>query len=54
MRDFLTGLLEFTRKAKQAGQTRDVFIKTTAAVPGFDDYGPLVERVTTAAWDELQ
>ena len=54
MGNFLTALLDFTRKARQVGQTREVFIKTTTAVPGFDDYGPLVERVTTAAWDELQ
>jgi glyoxylase-like metal-dependent hydrolase (beta-lactamase superfamily II) len=54
MRDYLTALLEFTRKAKTGGQTRETFIKTTTPVPGFTDYGPLVERVTTAAWDELQ
>jgi glyoxylase-like metal-dependent hydrolase (beta-lactamase superfamily II) len=54
MRDYLAALLDFTRKAKAGGQTREVFIKTTTPVPGFTDYGPLVERVTTAAWDELQ
>ena len=54
MRNFLTALLDFTRKAKQGGQTREAFVKVTTPVPGFDDYGPLVERVTTAAWDELQ
>ena len=54
MRDFLTALLDFTRKAKTSGQARDAFVKTTAPVPGFTEFGPLVERVTTAAWDELQ
>jgi cyclase len=53
-RDYLTALLDFTRKAKQGGQTRDAFIKTTTPLPGFADHGPLVERTTGAAWDELQ
>jgi cyclase len=52
-RDFLTALLDVTRKAKTAGQTREAFLKTTMPVPGFTDFGPLVERVTGAAWDEL-
>jgi cyclase len=52
-RDYFTALLDFTRKAKQAGQTREAFIKTTAPLPNFPDHGPLIERVTTAAWDEL-
>ena len=54
MRDYLTALLDFTRKAKAGGQTREAFIKTVTPLPGFTDYGPLVERVTGAAWDELQ
>ena len=54
MRDYLTALLDFTRKAKAGGQTREAFIKIVTPVPGFTDYGPLVERVTGAAWDELQ
>ena len=54
MRDYLTALLDFTRKAKQGGQTRDAFIKTTTPVPGFPDHGPLLERVTGAAFDEVQ
>jgi hypothetical protein len=53
MRDYLTALLDFTRKAKAGGQTRETFITTTTPVPGFTDYGPLLERVTGAAWDEL-
>jgi hypothetical protein len=51
--NFLTALLDFTKKAKAGGQTREAFLKTTTPVPGFTDFGPLVERVTTAAWDEL-
>jgi cyclase len=53
-RDYFTALLEFTRKAKQGGQTRETFIKTATALPRFDDHGPLIELVTSAAWDELQ
>jgi glyoxylase-like metal-dependent hydrolase (beta-lactamase superfamily II) len=53
-RDYFTALLDFTRKAKQAGQTREAFIKTATPLPGFADHGPLVERTTGAAWDELQ
>jgi glyoxylase-like metal-dependent hydrolase (beta-lactamase superfamily II) len=53
-RNFLTALLDVTRKAKAGGQTREAFLKTTTPVPGFTEFGPLVERVTTAAWDELQ
>jgi glyoxylase-like metal-dependent hydrolase (beta-lactamase superfamily II) len=52
--NFLTALLDFTRKAKTGGQARDAFLKTTTPVPGFTDFGPLLERVTSAAWDELQ
>ena len=52
-RDYFTALLEFTRKAKQGGQTRETFIKTSAPLPGFADHGPLIELVTGAAWDEL-
>jgi glyoxylase-like metal-dependent hydrolase (beta-lactamase superfamily II) len=52
-RDYFTALLDFTRKAKQAGQTRETFIKTATPLPGFDDHGPLIERATGAAWDEL-
>jgi cyclase len=53
-RDYFTALLEFTRKAKQAGQTREAFIKTAIPLPGFDDHGPLLDVATGAAWDELQ
>jgi len=52
-RDYFTALLAFTRKAKQAGQARDTFIKTATPLPGFEDHGPLIELVTSAAWDEL-
>jgi cyclase len=53
-RDYFTALLDFTRKAKQSGQTRETFIKTATALPGFDDHGPLIGRATGAAWDEVQ
>jgi cyclase len=51
-RDYFTALLEFTKKEKAAGKTRDEFIKTATPLTGFPDHGPLIERVTTAAWDE--
>ena len=38
LRDYLTALLDVTRKAKAGGQTREAFIKTTTPVPGFTDY----------------
>ncbi len=53
MRDYLGALLEFVRGEMKAGKTRDVIIKITDPLKGFPDHGPLIERVLTAAYDEL-
>jgi glyoxylase-like metal-dependent hydrolase (beta-lactamase superfamily II) len=52
-RDYLSALIDFTRVQMKAGRTRDEFIKTSTSLEGFPDHGPLIERVMTAAWDEL-
>jgi glyoxylase-like metal-dependent hydrolase (beta-lactamase superfamily II) len=52
-RDYFTALLELVRAEAKDGRTRDEFIKTSAPLKGFPDHGPLIERVTTAAWDEI-
>jgi glyoxylase-like metal-dependent hydrolase (beta-lactamase superfamily II) len=53
MRDYLTALLDFVRARVKAGQPREAIIKLTDPLPGFPDHGPLIERVLTAAYDEL-
>jgi len=53
MRDYLTALLEFVRGEMKAGKPRDVVVKITDPLKGFPDHGPLVERVLSAAWEEL-
>jgi cyclase len=53
MRDYLTALLGFVRGEMNAGKSRDVIIKLTDPLKGFPDHGPLVERVLSAAYDEL-
>lgn len=53
MRDYLTALLDFVRGEMKAGKSRDVIIKITDPLKGFADHGPLIERVLTAAYDEL-
>ncbi len=52
-RDYLGALLEFVRGEIKAGRPRDVVIKITDPLKGFPDHGPLIERVLTAAYDEL-
>lgn len=52
-RDYLSALLDLVRKEKAAGRSREEFVKTSAPLAGFPDHGPLIERVTSAAWDEL-
>jgi cyclase len=53
MRDYLTALLEFVRGEIKGGKTRDVIVKITDPLKGFPDHGPLVERVLSAAYEEL-
>jgi glyoxylase-like metal-dependent hydrolase (beta-lactamase superfamily II) len=53
MRDYLTALLDLVRGEMKTGKPRDVIIKITDPLKGFPDHGPLIERVLTAAYDEL-
>jgi glyoxylase-like metal-dependent hydrolase (beta-lactamase superfamily II) len=53
MRDYLTALVEFVRGELKAGKSRDVIVKIVDPLKGFPDHGPLVERVLSAACDEL-
>ncbi len=53
MRDYLTALLDFVRGEMKAGTPREVIVKITDPLKGFPDHGPLIERVLTAACDEV-
>lgn len=53
MRDYLAALLDFVRGEMKAGKSRDVIVKITDPLKGFPDHGPLIERVLSAAYDEL-
>lgn len=53
MRDYLSALLEFVRGELKAGKSREAIVKITDPLKGFPDHGPLVERVLSAACDEL-
>jgi cyclase len=53
MRDYLSALLDLVRGEMKAGKPRDAIIKITDPLKGFPDHGPLVERVLSAAYDEL-
>jgi glyoxylase-like metal-dependent hydrolase (beta-lactamase superfamily II) len=53
MRDYLTALLDHTSAQMKAGKPRDEIVKSTDTLKGFADHGPLIERVLTAAYDEL-
>ena len=52
-RDYLLALLDFVRAQIKAGKPREVVIKITDPLPNFPEHGPLIERVLTAAYDEL-
>jgi len=53
MRDYLSALLEFVRGEMKAGKSRDAIVKITDPLKAFPDHGPLIERVLSAAYDEL-
>ena len=53
MRDYCSALLDFVRGEMKAGKPKEVIIKITDPLKGFPDHGPLVERVLTAAYEEL-
>ena len=51
--NFLNALLDWTRAQVKAGRPREQVIASKDIVPGFDDYGPLMERAVAAAYDEV-
>jgi cyclase len=53
MRDYLAALLEFVRGEMKAGKPKDVIVKITEPLKGFEDHGPLIARVLSPAYDEL-
>lgn len=53
MRDYLTALLDFVRGEMKAGKSKEVVVKITDPLKGFPDHGALIERVLTAAYEEL-
>jgi cyclase len=53
MRDYLTALLDFVRGEMKTGKTKDVIATITDPLKSFPDHGPLIERVLTAAYEEL-
>jgi glyoxylase-like metal-dependent hydrolase (beta-lactamase superfamily II) len=53
MRDYLTALLGFVRGEMKAGKSRDAIVRITDPLKGFPNHGPLVDRVLSAAYDEL-
>jgi glyoxylase-like metal-dependent hydrolase (beta-lactamase superfamily II) len=52
MRDYFTALLEFTKTAKAAGQTREQFIAIRDPLKGFEAHGPLNGTILGNAYDE--
>ncbi len=52
-RDFLSAVLDYVRGQMKAGRTRDEIVKSGPDLKGFSDHGAVVERVLTAAYEEL-
>ena len=52
-RDFLSALMEHTRAAVKAGQTKEQFTATTPTLRGVEDFGPLNARTLGIAFDEV-
>jgi glyoxylase-like metal-dependent hydrolase (beta-lactamase superfamily II) len=52
-RDYFAALLDFVRAQIKAGKPKEVVVKLTDVLPNFPDHGPLIERVLTAAYEEL-
>ena len=51
--DYLEALLAFTAAKIKDGMTREQFLLVREVIPGFDDYGPLIARPLSAAFDEV-
>ncbi len=52
-RDFLSAVLDYVRGQIKAGKSREEIVKASPEMRGFAEHGPLVERVLTAAYEEL-
>lgn len=52
-RDYLTALLEHTRAAVKAGQTKEQFTATTPTLPKFEAFGAHTARTLGIVYDEI-
>ena len=52
-RDFLAAVLDYTRGQIESGKAREEIVKASPELKGFPDHGPVIERVLTAAYEEL-
>ena len=52
-RDFLTAVLEHTRAAVKAGQTKEQFTAAPATLKGVEDFGAVNARTLGLLWDEV-
>jgi cyclase len=52
-RDYFNALLDYARREVKAGRSRDEVIKAGAVLDGFSDHGPLIERSSGPAYDEV-
>ncbi len=53
-RDFLSAVLEYVRAQVKSGKPREEIVKAGPELKGFADHGPVIERVLSAAYEELQ
>jgi cyclase len=52
-RDFLSAVLDYTQAQIKAGKAREEIVRASPELKGFADHGPVIERVLTAAYEEL-
>lgn len=52
-RDYLTALLDHTRAAVKAGQTREVFTTSKPIITGFEEFGAHTANALGAVFDEV-
>lgn len=50
---YLGALLDYVREQIKAGRSRDEIVNSKDVIKGFDDYGPLLSRSLTPAYDEV-
>ena len=50
---YLAALLEYTREQVKAGKTLEQLIAAKEVIKGFEDYGPLIQRTLTPAFEEV-